>query len=261
MPPIEPSRLGRTRRRSRLTVLGAATAAAVALTAGLLANARQSPADSPDVLLGHGADHLPSSTASDWVTYADHVVAVTAAEESEIAPTAVELERGEGTIGRTVTLTVDKVLWSRPDAPRPAPDVWEYSATGWQFLDGDTGNRTKMALVDQPRVETGHRYVMAITWEEARCSPGDVPEPAQWRGLGEGSEVPFDNGILGRGELEGHVRSAARHRSAAHAADEGATLEHQLAGRGEGALVEALNAATPRTPEVSGFVPRSEGCA
>lgn len=241
---------GRMRRSTRRTLLGMAMA--VALGVGLTACGHsQASGNAGDIVLGQGADHLPNQTASDWVTYADHVVVVSATGEREIAPAAQEVERGEGTVGRTVTLSVDKVLWSRSDARRPAPDVWEYSAMGWQFLDGDTEKRTKMALVDQPRVELGHRYVMAITWEEAACSPGDAAEPAQWRGLGEGSELPFDGGVIGQGELEGRPRTAAQARSTREAGDD-AGLEDQLAGRGEEALIQALEAAQPREPEAFG---------
>ncbi|MBO3681968.1 hypothetical protein J5X86_44525 [Streptomyces sp. NEAU-YJ-81] len=194
------------------------------------------------------------------MTYADHVLVVSATREKEIAPTQQEVERGEGTVGRTVALTVDKVLWSRPDAPRPAPDTWEYSAMGWQFQDGDTGNRTKMAL-DQPRVEPGHRYVMAIRWEAATCSPGDDPEPARWQGLGEGSEVPFDAGVIGQGELEGRPRTAAQARSAKLKAGDDAGLEDQLAGREEATLVQELNAAQPHEPETFGPARPRDNCA
>jgi hypothetical protein len=117
-----------------------------------------------------------------------------------------------------------------------------------------------MALVDQPRVEPGHTYVMAIRWEEARCSPGDAPEPARWRGLGEGSEVPFDKGVLGQGELEGRSRTAAQARSVAREAEDETALEDQLAGRGEAAIAQALNAAEPQEPEAFGPVQPSGTC-
>jgi hypothetical protein len=51
-------------------------------------------------------------------------------------------------------------------------------------------------------VEVGHRYVMAMRWEEARCSADGEQTASQWRGLGEGSEIPYDDDTLGRGESE-----------------------------------------------------------
>ncbi|MFJ5850237.1 hypothetical protein [Streptomyces sp. NPDC092903] len=67
-------------------------------------------------------------------------------------------------------------------------------------------------------------------------------ENAQWRGLGEGSEVPFDGGILGEGELEGRTITAAR----ALTAEPGDGLEDQVAGHGSDSLVQALKEATPQ---------------
>jgi hypothetical protein len=50
------------------------------------------------VILGEAADHLPSTTAEDWVTYADHVVVVSAVAElpSErvVVPRLRRLSRG-----------------------------------------------------------------------------------------------------------------------------------------------------------------------
>ncbi|MFJ6988658.1 MULTISPECIES: hypothetical protein [unclassified Streptomyces] len=235
-------------RRHRVGRSLSVAVAAVALGSGLAAcsAAPSAPSDSTDsVLMGHGAAHLPNTTASDWVTYADHVVVVSATAETEIAPTEEELARGEGVIGRTVDLKVEKVLWSRPDASRPAPAVWAYDAVGWQFSDGDTDNRLRMALAEQPRVEPGHWYVMALAWEDAVCS-GEVAEPGQWRGLGEGSEVPFDGGVLGRGELEGRTVTPAPALVAEPGED--GSLEREVAGQGADALVRALREAVPQSP-------------
>jgi hypothetical protein len=129
MPRTKTRSSSRVRRRTRPVFLG--TAAAIATIIGLAACGHsETPTRAEDVLLGRGADHLPNRTASDWVTYADHVVVATATGEQEVAPTQQEVERGEGTFGRTVALRVDKVLWSRSDVPRPAPDTWVYNAMG-----------------------------------------------------------------------------------------------------------------------------------
>src|SRR5699024_3067977 len=108
----------------------------------------------------------------------------------------------------TVTLRIDQVLWSSESAAQPAPETWTYGAIGSQFTSGDVEDPTPIALADRPRVEVGHSYVMAMRWEEARCSEGDETTPAQWRGLGEGSEIPYDDGMLGQGESEGSVQTA-----------------------------------------------------
>ncbi|MDA1361394.1 hypothetical protein O1R50_17335 [Glycomyces luteolus] len=219
--------------------------AAIAAPAG--GSSTQGAAESqPEVMLGQGGDHLPSVTAADWVTYADHVVVVEAVEEQAIAPTAEELERGEGIIGRIVSLTVEDVLWSREGAAQAAPATWEYSGLGWYFADGDTTNTVEMALIDLPRIEVGHQYVMAIRWEKAVCDEDGEYTRAQWRGLGEGSEIPYDGGTIGNGESEGTVQDAAAFATAAEdEVDQG--VEELLAGETADALVSALNSAVPDT--------------
>ncbi|MDT0489569.1 hypothetical protein RM717_03500 [Streptomyces griseus] len=106
-----------------------------------------------------------------------------------------------------MTLRVDKVLWSRAAPARTAPVTFDWTAHGWQFT-GDT--RTKMAGEDQPRIEKGHRYVMALQWEPPRCDPDDGDTPGRWRGLGAESTIPYDNGVLGQGESQGHVQPGTR---------------------------------------------------
>src|SRR5882757_5798900 len=72
-----------------------------------------------DVVVGatQADDVLPSVTSSDWVTYTDQVVVVRPTAEQEIPASPEETEAGEGYIGRSATLTVDTVLWTRPGAP------------------------------------------------------------------------------------------------------------------------------------------------
>jgi hypothetical protein len=211
------------------------------------------PGGAGGVRLAMPEGRLPAETASDWVTYAEHVVVVDAVSEREIPPTRTELRRGEGLIGRTVTLRVDRVLWSSPGAAQPAPKKWEYSASGWTFTGGDPDDRTKMGVRGAPRVEVGHRYVMALDWEHARCSPGDGRRPAQWFGLSPDSSLAFDDDVLGQGEQEGRVRTAEEAREQADDDDGVApTLEEKLIGKPASALVKALRAAKPE-PDEDGY--------
>jgi hypothetical protein len=207
-------------------------------------------ANAPQVLLADGDDRLPSGTAADWVTYADHVVVVSVTGEQALQPTRTELDRGEGLIGRKVALTVDKVLWSRKDAARPAPRAWEYNAAGWAFNDGKPEQRTPVALHDRPRLEKGHKYVIALAWDGPRCSPGEAVEAGRWMGLGEGSELPFDGGVIGQGENEGATQTLAMARTDAAEAGAAGDLEDQLAGFGAGDLVAELKSAPPATKQV-----------
>jgi hypothetical protein len=150
-------------------------------------------------------DHLPNETAADWVTYADYVVVVTATSERAVeAP----LDPGapETTLGRDVTLTVDDTLWAR-NAEAEAPSTVRWSAGGWGFTADEPGIRHEMVEVGAPRIEVGHSYVIAIKWELPLYTQGPDKETAQWRGLGGGSVLPFDAGVVGNGEFEGEVRT------------------------------------------------------
>ncbi|WBB59940.1 hypothetical protein O7599_31060 [Streptomyces sp. WMMC500] len=195
-----------------------------------------------EVVVAHASDRLPNRTASDWVTYADHVVVVTATAERELPADPEEVEAGQGYIPREVTLEVDDVVWSRAGAAEsaPAPD-FTWPAPGWTFRQD--GSRSPMALEDRPRVEVGHRYLMALTWRPAFTEEGETI-PGQWRGLGENSTLPYDDGVIGRGESEGSEQAAA----AAEHADEGEggpSLKKEMTGRSATDLRAALDAAQP----------------
>jgi hypothetical protein len=240
------------RTRTRFAAAAGVIAAAAVTGIAIAAFATPAPgtadqgASEPAVMLGYGSDHLPNVTATDWVTYADHVIVVEAVAEEALEPSAAELERGEGFIGRTVTLSVEEVLWSREGAPVAAPATWEYPGLGWHFKDGDTTSTVEMALSEFPRVEVGHQYVMAIRWEKAVCDEDGEYTRAQWRGLGEGSEIPYDDNTIGNGESEGTVQSAAAF--AADAEDEvDQGVEELLAGQSADAIVTALSSAVPDT--------------
>ncbi|MET7764539.1 hypothetical protein ABZS71_21870 [Streptomyces sp. NPDC005393] len=73
--------------------------------------------------------------------------------------------------------------------------------------------------------------------------------------------MPFDKAVLGQGELEGHPRTAAQARTAEREAEVDAGLEDQPAGRGEDALVQALNAAEPHEPEAFGPAQPRNSCS
>ncbi|MEU6805291.1 hypothetical protein [Streptomyces neyagawaensis] len=252
-------RVRRLRRVTRLATLvgtaAAVTAAAVCVTAVVTRDpsraeaAAGGAATSGGVIVAHGSDRHPSQTAADWVTHADHVVAVTPVAEREISPTAEELEHGEGLILRDVTLRVDDVLWSSDSPAKPAPTSFAWVAHGWQFTGGDTAHRQEMTGEDQPRIELGHSYVMAIEWQPPVCAEGDDEIPGQWRGLGSDSNIPFDGKVLGQGESEGSVTSAARALAAAKAEDDpedpNHSLEDQLTGKGAPDLTRALQNAEP----------------
>lgn len=229
------------------TVSVAAIAAAGVLVVSSPWSSEEKPAHAARrIMLAGGDDRFPSQTATDWVTYADTVVQVTPVSAEEIPPTDTEVDRGEGMILRDVQLRVDKVLWTRPGFTRGAPDTFDWTAFGWYF-DGDTTDRTEVSGEDTPRIEAGHKYVMALAWSPERCSEGDHV-PARWISLGADSVIPVDGGVLGQGEEQGEVSTAAEAEAdAAEVPVSTQSLEDKVTGDPVAALTAKLQAATPTT--------------
>jgi hypothetical protein len=164
--------------------------------------------------LGYSEDRLPSRTATSWVTYADHVLVITVTGEREKVPPAPATGRQEiGTVGRSVNVRVDRVLWSRPGATKRPPRAFTWEADGWEFRSGDVSNRRESAIAGLPRLEVGHTYIHALAWEPPMCSTEDGRSPGAWFRPGSGSVLPYDQGTIGRGEMEGTVRTVAQARA------------------------------------------------
>jgi len=193
------------------------------------------------------------------VAYADHVVVVTPIAEKE-SVTEEEVARGEGLIWRDLALQVKDVVWSRPNPDKPAPDVLAWRSYGWHFTGGSTENRQTMAGADAPRVEMGHTYLMAIEWQEGSCQPGDEVVPPKWKGLGTDAVVPFDEGVIGVGELEGRVLTAEEARQVANSESPYLSFEDQLVGKSVVSLRQALPEAKPGVGEPFAERPASAEC-
>lgn len=204
--------------------------------------------DGPLVVDAATSDRYPNATADDWVTYADHVLAVTPVAERAPAPADNDEDGGGGLIDRDVTLRVDRVLWSRPDPDRPAPATLDWKAWGWRY-EADPGDRTAIVGAGSPRIELGHSYLLAVAWEPARCSPGDPVQPAGWTGLGSASTVPFDHGIVGEGEFEGRVRNAAEAKADADPSSPNFTFAQRMIGADGDQVAQALATARPGPPQ------------
>jgi hypothetical protein len=134
-------------------------------------------------------------------------------------------------------------------SPSSAPRRFEREASGWVF-EGMPANRRELAIEGSPRVEAGHRYVTALVWSGGTCAEGEQARPAGWTGLGAGATVPFDDGVVGKGEEEGGTQTQTdAKRAAREAAGESAEvpgerrLAHRLVGEGADAVRSALRAA------------------
>ncbi|MFZ1410114.1 MAG: hypothetical protein WAS07_01485 [Micropruina sp.] len=179
---------------------------------------------------------LPSASETDWVTYADHLVAVRVDSESRLPISKDELASGEGLIGRELSMTVLEVTWSRPGTSVAAPRTLTWAALGWTF--GDKGER-QMRLNGAPWIEVGHDYLIPITF---------IPKGDQgalldlWTPLGLGNQLPFDQGVIGRGEA---IRLADGSTYTGAPTGGGQTVRDRAWGKGAAELVALLRAAKP----------------
>jgi hypothetical protein len=103
---------------------------------------------------------FPYETASDVVSYADHVAIVTAVSQREERPSEQpEVGAPSDTISRLVTFRVDDVLWSRAGAPT-APT--KFTALWWGWLA--KGHR-QFVVDGTPWVFIGGHYVVPIAYD------------------------------------------------------------------------------------------------
>jgi hypothetical protein len=212
---------------------------AVALVAGC--------ASSPGTTTVHGLEPYPNSTATDWVTYADHVVVATVTAEREMPLDDHEKETGEGSVDREVTLHADEIIWSADDPVHAAPEgEFTMPGFGWTLADGE---KTEMVAEGAPRLEVGHSYIFALYWlPEVPDEP--VPVPARWNSLGLSAVVPFDDGIIGNGEVMGEVVSPSQQRDLHETpAEDEPALEQTLAGEDITELESTLATTKPGVPE------------
>jgi hypothetical protein len=106
---------------------------------------------------------FPSDTASDVVSFADHVLLVTAVAEKAVTPTTTPTASNTGgtTVARNVTFRVDRTLWSHR-AARPASP--QFTARWWGWLV-EGRKRTPVAASGTPWVFVGGQYVVPIAYD------------------------------------------------------------------------------------------------
>ncbi|SKC40186.1 hypothetical protein [Krasilnikoviella flava] len=216
--------------------------AAVLLAATLAACASPTDVASPGgVVIAMAEESFPSTTAADWVTYADHVVVVTAVDEDEVLMAREDDDGnppGERSFRRDMTLQVDDLVWSAPEPRHRAPSGSFVTGAPWTTVRA--GVRTRVAIEDTPRIEVGHTYVVALVWRPAVEDP-TAPSAAHWAWLGMDALLPYDDAI-GVGELEGTVRTEPL-RVAED--DPQYSFEDAMAGRSVADLVAVLTGTNP----------------
>lgn len=151
--------MNRTIMPQRLAVLApvfAVIAAATLVVVTMVLNNSDDPL--PEIALGFSSDRFPSEDLSHWVTYPTQISVVTVVSEREIPPPARVLERGEGYVGRSVELRIDRTLWSAPEVEAQTGNI-EFVASGW-LRKGD--KQIPFGSADGPRLEVGNRYVIPL---------------------------------------------------------------------------------------------------
>lgn len=172
---------------------GASGALAAALIVpalhGLMTSNDRSRLDAP--VVASGDDLFPPQTASDWATFADHIVTVHITSEEELPATDQEVAIGEGIILQRLTFAVDSVEWSRTDAP-PVPDALTWDEFGWSFTGSE---RSPMSLEGLPDLAPGHEYLVPVVLLPDNRFTGE----GGWSPLGGATMFSYDNDSLGNG--------------------------------------------------------------
>lgn len=141
-----------------------------------------------DVSVIRPAAAFTAKTLPDWKTFGDTIAIVEIVDSKVDHSAAGDPSQNGGTIGRLVQVSVLQVMWQRPGGPA-LPNRLSMRAWGWV----PHGN-SQQAIVarGEPRLETGHVYLLVF----GKFKTG-------WAGLGDGAELPFDNGVAGGGEWAG----------------------------------------------------------
>jgi hypothetical protein len=154
----------------------------------------------PSVIIGQGKEAVPATTPEDWLSFGDHAAVVQVASETAQTPSAEEKAAGEGYIGRTVQMNVKKIIWSRKDAAA-LPTAVTMEVDGWSFKGSV---KTPIAQEGAARIEPGHTYIVNL----AKFADGS------WGSIGSDAALPYDNSIIGNGEVESQTVSVRRSISA-----------------------------------------------
>lgn len=207
-----------------------AAAAAVGVLVGLSATGGSDDTDQPAVVDSEMSLAYPMETARDWVSYGDHVAVVHVREGSERAEplSARDRARGEAHLSRTGTLVVDEVLYSREGAESlPRSFTTRFLSDYW--WDGDSG-RQELNYRGTSRVEPSHSYVAVLVRDE---------ETGRFEPVAAGGVLPYDDGVVGRGEVHGEPVEGVR-------ADGGLSgMARSVNGEDARAVAETLRETTP----------------
>jgi hypothetical protein len=137
------------------------------------------------VVVGEGSGRFPDHTLSDWVSYADQLSVVLVTAQEALPADNGTLARGEGYIGRIVTLKINRTLWTRESTGPSAKGNIRIVTYGWVLQDG---MRYQFAGLGGPRLEVGRRYVLPLV-----RAPRDG---VAWTALSVASTIPLEGALM-----------------------------------------------------------------
>ena len=133
-----------------------------------------------------------ATSLQDWKDLGDAIVAAQVTAERPDGGSASEPAGANGVYGRLIDVQVLQTYWQRGPRFTP-PQRFTTKALGYVLH----GNQEQPIVArGEPRLEKGHVYLLVI----ARFG-------STWAGLGNGAEVPFDNGTIGVGEWDGRDKN------------------------------------------------------
>ncbi|MBG0853090.1 hypothetical protein I2W78_14835 [Streptomyces spinoverrucosus] len=231
---------------TRTKITGVALGAALAGSAALVPFTADTGADNAgrpgEVVLAESKDAVPSTTATDWISYGDHAAVVRVTAEHEGSADSEEVAAGEGYLSRTVDLQVKERVWSRSGAAA-LPTTLTIVADGWEFK-GDT--KSRVGSHDASRLEVGHDYLVSL----AGFSDGE------WSTLGTGGILPYDDSQVGQGEFEGETVTATAYRSTLQArlvTGNEQPLAYRSVGKSAADVKTFLTSATPNATAAQNY--------
>lgn len=165
-------------RRAAVIAAGTAlllAAAAVSLVAALRDPARET-SFTPVRLDANRA--FPMDTLGDVRVRADAIVLATLIAEEEVSDPEI-VARGEGLLGRRVTLRVDRTLWLRRGTPAPEATI-QTGGGSWRYSEG---SRTPFVIFG----EVGRQYLYVLGYND---------DPADTNSYRWGNEITLGVPIL-----------------------------------------------------------------
>lgn len=99
--------------------------------------------------------HIPTDGLQSWVSYAHQVSVVRVVSETQLGPDEATLNRGEGMVGRSVTLQVETSLWVALGAEQIEGQI-EIQDWGWVLKAGS------LVPFTNARLEVGGRYLVPL---------------------------------------------------------------------------------------------------